>query len=182
MEPVIIQCLSLVEITAFRLNSKSCKGFFFDINFPQMRDIEFLTGHVTFKLRYNKSSNWNPPMKSFCDVYIIFCKSKQAFILSFNLFLCKTMYLISENKIKLGVYILEMSIDDVRRFLTIFHPHPLLKSEIINGCSLSELVKYWIWWILNLQYLCEAVFHYDQYMVAFQKEFHTEQYQRSRHR
>ena len=31
--PVIIQCLSLVEITAFRLESKSCKGFCFTNKF-----------------------------------------------------------------------------------------------------------------------------------------------------
>ena len=50
---VMIQCLSLVEITVFRLESKSCKGFFFDIFLP-MRDLEFLTDHVTFKLCYNR--------------------------------------------------------------------------------------------------------------------------------
>ena len=44
----INRVLSLVEITAFRLKSKSCKGF------PPMRDLEFLTVHVTFKLRYNR--------------------------------------------------------------------------------------------------------------------------------
>ena len=49
----MIQCLSLVEITAFRLESKSCKGFFLQINFPPMRALEFISGHVTFKLRYN---------------------------------------------------------------------------------------------------------------------------------
>ena len=38
----------------FRLESKSCKGFFLQINFQPMRDLGFLTGHVTFKLRYNQ--------------------------------------------------------------------------------------------------------------------------------
>ena len=42
MWPVINSILSLVEITPFRLESKSCKGFF------------FTTGHVIFKLRYNQ--------------------------------------------------------------------------------------------------------------------------------
>ena len=61
----MIQCLSLIEITEFWLESKSCKGFFFcQIRFPPMRDLEFLTGRVTFKLHYNqilKSSNWKTP-------------------------------------------------------------------------------------------------------------------------
>jgi hypothetical protein len=37
----------LVVITAFILESKSCKGFFLQINFPPMRALEFITGHVT---------------------------------------------------------------------------------------------------------------------------------------
>ena len=41
--------------TAFRLESKSCKGLFGKINFPPMRDLEFLTGHVTFNLLYNQT-------------------------------------------------------------------------------------------------------------------------------
>ena len=46
---------ALIEITAFRLDSKSCKGFFLTnkISTNAMRDLEFLTGYVTFKLRYN---------------------------------------------------------------------------------------------------------------------------------
>ena len=47
----------MVEITAFRLERKSCQGFFLRIKYPPMRDLEFLTGHVTFKLLYNKSNN-----------------------------------------------------------------------------------------------------------------------------
>ena len=43
-----IRVLSLVEITTFRLDSKSCKGFFLKMNFPPMRALEFITGHVTF--------------------------------------------------------------------------------------------------------------------------------------
>ena len=50
----MIPFLSLVEITEFRLESKSCKGFFLQINFPPMRALEFITGHVIFKLRYNQ--------------------------------------------------------------------------------------------------------------------------------
>ena len=50
---VIIQCLSLVEITAFRLESKFAQDFFWKINFP-IRALNFLTGHVIFKLRYNQ--------------------------------------------------------------------------------------------------------------------------------
>ena len=46
---------SMPLITAFWLEGKSCKRFFFwQIKFPPMRDLEFLTGHVTFKLRYNQ--------------------------------------------------------------------------------------------------------------------------------
>ena len=48
--------LSLVEITAFRLDSKSCKGFF-KVNFPPMRALEFITGHVNILT----ISNWKPP-------------------------------------------------------------------------------------------------------------------------
>ena len=50
--PVIIQCLSLVEITAFRLESKFCKGLFWEINFPPMRALKFLAGHVTYNPAY----------------------------------------------------------------------------------------------------------------------------------
>ena len=46
--------LSLVEITAFRLESKSRKGFFLKISFQPIRALVFLTGHVIFKLRYNQ--------------------------------------------------------------------------------------------------------------------------------
>ena len=42
----------LVEITAFRLESKSCKGFFFIINFPPMRALKFMTGHVIYNPAY----------------------------------------------------------------------------------------------------------------------------------
>ena len=42
---VINQVLSLLEITAFRLERKSCR-IFSKINFPPMRALEFLTGHV----------------------------------------------------------------------------------------------------------------------------------------
>ena len=35
--------------------------FFWQIKFPPRRDLEFLTDHVTFKLRYNQISNWKPP-------------------------------------------------------------------------------------------------------------------------
>ena len=45
--------LSLFEITAFRLESKSCKGFFFEkINFPPTRALEFITGHMIYNLAY----------------------------------------------------------------------------------------------------------------------------------
>ena len=54
MWPVINSILSLVEITAFILKSKSCKGFFWKINFPPMRALEFITGHVTYNLAYTK--------------------------------------------------------------------------------------------------------------------------------
>ena len=44
--------LSLVEITAFRLESKSCKGFLLKIDFPPMRALEFITGHVIYNPAY----------------------------------------------------------------------------------------------------------------------------------
>ena len=43
--------LSLVEITAFRLESKSCKGFFLN-NFPPMRALEFIIGHMIYNPAY----------------------------------------------------------------------------------------------------------------------------------
>ena len=49
-----MQFLSLVEITAFRLENKSCKGLFLQINFPPKRALKFITGHVIFKLHYNQ--------------------------------------------------------------------------------------------------------------------------------
>ena len=42
----------MVEITAFRLERKSCKGFFLKINFPPMRALEFLTCHVIYNPAY----------------------------------------------------------------------------------------------------------------------------------
>ena len=46
--------LSLVEITAFRLESK----------FPPMRALEFIRGHVTFKLPYDFSYHIKNPQVS----------------------------------------------------------------------------------------------------------------------
>ena len=54
MWPVMNWVFSLVEITAFRQESKSCKGFCLQINFPPMRAIKFIIDHVIFKLRYNQ--------------------------------------------------------------------------------------------------------------------------------
>ena len=36
------------------MKSKSCKGYFLQINFPPMRTLKFVRGHVIFKLRYNQ--------------------------------------------------------------------------------------------------------------------------------
>ena len=47
------QC-AMVEITAFRLESKSREGFYLQINFPPMRALQFITDHVIFKFRYNQ--------------------------------------------------------------------------------------------------------------------------------
>ena len=46
-----VTCLSLVKITAFRLESKSCKGFF-KIDFPPMRALKIITGHVIYNPAY----------------------------------------------------------------------------------------------------------------------------------
>ena len=51
----------MVEITAFRLESESCKGFFLQINFPPMRALEFIRDHVTFKLAYDFSYHMKTP-------------------------------------------------------------------------------------------------------------------------
>ena len=53
--------LSLVEITAFRLESKSCKGFVLQINFPPIRALEFIRDHATFKLPYDFSYHMKTP-------------------------------------------------------------------------------------------------------------------------
>ena len=53
--------LSLIEITAFRLERKSCKGFFLQIKFPPMRALEFIRDHVTFKLPYDFSYHMKTP-------------------------------------------------------------------------------------------------------------------------
>ena len=49
----MIPFLSFVEITEFRLESKSCKGFFLQINFPPMKALKFFK-LVIFKLRYDQ--------------------------------------------------------------------------------------------------------------------------------
>ena len=46
MWPLINRLLSLVEITAFRLESKSCKDFFEKMYFPPMRALKFITGRM----------------------------------------------------------------------------------------------------------------------------------------
>ena len=56
---------ALVEITAFRLESESCKGFFLQINFPPMRAFEFIRAHVTFKLPCNFSYQMKTPIVGF---------------------------------------------------------------------------------------------------------------------
>ena len=38
------------------------KDFSLQINFPPMRALKFMTGHVTFKLRYNQSTKLKPPL------------------------------------------------------------------------------------------------------------------------
>ena len=51
--------LSLVEITAFRLESKSCKGFF-KISFPPMRALKFRTGHGIYNPAYTYKFQLKP--------------------------------------------------------------------------------------------------------------------------
>ena len=48
---VISQFLSLVEITASRLENKSCQGFF-KINFPPMRPLGFIICYMVYNLAY----------------------------------------------------------------------------------------------------------------------------------
>ena len=52
MSPVVNSILALVEITAFTLESKSCKGYFYKINFKPMRALEFITGDMVYYLAY----------------------------------------------------------------------------------------------------------------------------------
>ena len=47
----MIWVLSMVEITAFRLESKSCKGFFLN-KFSTNESTQIITGHVLFNLAY----------------------------------------------------------------------------------------------------------------------------------
>ena len=52
MIPCINSVLLLVEITAFRLESKSCKGFSLKINFQPMRALEFKKGNAIYNAAY----------------------------------------------------------------------------------------------------------------------------------
>ena len=55
--------------TEFGLESKSCKGFFLQINFPPIRELKFITGNVIFKLRYDQIY----PMKTtYVNLFYIF--------------------------------------------------------------------------------------------------------------
>ena len=85
----------MVEITAFRLESKSCKGFFFQINFPPMRALEFLTGHHGrqkvqnyFLLLLCKSSIWFTEQHIFKIIIYFFNTSKFAtnYVISFEIY------------------------------------------------------------------------------------------------
>ena len=54
--------LSLVKFTAFRLESKSCKGFF--LKSPPMRALEFITGHVIYNSAYTNKFQLKPTFNS----------------------------------------------------------------------------------------------------------------------
>ena len=65
----IIRVLSLVEITAFRLESKYCKGFF-EINFPpMMRALAFITGHVIYNSFYTVTYKFQLKTTQDIDLY-----------------------------------------------------------------------------------------------------------------
>ena len=53
-----------------RLESKSCKGFFWQIKFPPMRDLEFLMVMWLLSTVIIKSSNWKPPLNLvICEIW-----------------------------------------------------------------------------------------------------------------
>ena len=57
------------DIEDLRLECKSIiKDFFWKINFPKMRALKFLTGHVTFKICYNQIYQLKTTLVSF-DCY-----------------------------------------------------------------------------------------------------------------
>ena len=43
-----------LKLQHFDWRANLVKDFFWQIKFPPMRDLEFLTGHVTIKLHYNQ--------------------------------------------------------------------------------------------------------------------------------
>ena len=80
-----IRVLSLVEITAFRLESKSCKGFFLN-KFSTNESTRIITGHVIYNTAYTykfqlktTQDKWKP---SFIDWWI-----KQGWSWEENLFI-----------------------------------------------------------------------------------------------
>ena len=66
--------LSLVEITAFKLESKCCKGLFCKNKFPPMRALEFVTGHVI----YNPAYTYKFQLKTTLDFIEAFLCRKSA--------------------------------------------------------------------------------------------------------
>ena len=67
----------MVEITAFILESKSCKGFFFlQMNFPPMRALQFITDHVIFKLCFNQIYQMKNPQQAQINQNLRFCLIK----------------------------------------------------------------------------------------------------------
>ena len=56
--------LSLVEITAFRLESKSCKGFFLEDKLSTNESTQIITGHVIYNPVYTYKFQLKTTMKT----------------------------------------------------------------------------------------------------------------------
>ena len=79
---------TLVETRAFRLESKSCKDFFLQINFSP---IEFIRDHVTFKLPYDFSYHMKTPL-DILGSFIIMKRSSSFWVLEPEILQPKLLY------------------------------------------------------------------------------------------
>ena len=81
IKQVINHMTSLVEITVFRPESKSCKGFFFEINFP----LEFITGHVTYNPAYTYKFQLKTTLVLFMKEWVLLVFAESLYCVNFEI-------------------------------------------------------------------------------------------------